>query len=209
MSKREAVTPSHPLGGEMVDIVRGLITRLQLPWLLKHHQQREVLAFFSGLNGCISVALIAVVAVVTREPLVFPSLGPTAFLCFYKPLAASSAPHNIILGHAIGVVAGYLSLVVTGLTLAGPATATGMTWPRVIAAGLAMFLTPAVMVLAGAPHPPAAATTLIIALGIITRPWQLGVLMLGVALLAAQAILINRLAGLDFPLWKKTGRPSP
>jgi len=149
------------------------------------------------------VGLVAIVAVVTRAPLVFPSLGPTAFLCFYKPLAVSSSPRNTILGHSIGVGAGYLSLVVTGLTQAGPATATGMTWPRVIAAGLAMFLTAAVMVLANAPHPPAAATTLIIALGILTQPWQLGVLLLGVALLAAQAILINRVAGLDYPLWAK------
>lgn len=194
-------TPQHPLGGEMVDVTRGLFTRLRLPWLLKHHAKLPTLALFSGINGCLSIALIAVVAALTRTPLVFPSLGPTAFLCFYQPRAASSSPRNTIIGHAVGVVAGYLSLMVTGLTLAGPATMTGVTWPRVIAAGLAMFLTPAGMVLLRAPHPPAAATTLIIALGILTKPWQLGVLMLGVVLLALQAIAINRLAGIDYPLW--------
>ena len=46
-----------------------------------------------------------------------------------------------------------------------------------------------------------------ISLGILTQPSQLAVLMLAVLLLVAQGIVINRLAGLDYPLWAP--RPSP
>lgn len=57
------------------------------------------------------------------------------------------------------------------------------------------------MILLRAPHPPAGATTLIVSLGILTAPWQLAVLMLAVVLLTVQAFVINRLAGIPYPLW--------
>ena len=59
----------------------------------------------------------------------------------------------------------------------------------------------ALMILLKAAHPPAGATTLIISLGIVTRPFHLLVIEIAVALLTLQAIAINRLAGIDYPLW--------
>lgn len=198
----------HPIGGEMSDILRGIITRLRLPWLLQHYSRVPVLALFSMINGFISIGLMSVLAVITHSPFVFPSLGPTAFLFFYTPTAPSASPRNTIIGHAIGALAGYLSLVVTGLTMAGPAYAVGVTWPRVIAAALSLGLTAGLMVLFKSPHPPAGATTLIISLGILTRPWQLLLLMGAVVLLTLQAIAINRLAGIPYPLWNPIREPS-
>ena len=99
------------------------------------------------------------------------------------------------------MLAGYFSLVVTGLTTAGPALAVGVTWPRVIAAALSLGLTSGLMVLFKSPHPPAGATTLIISLGLITKPWLLLVLLVAVMILTLQALAINRLAGIPFPLW--------
>ena len=57
------------------------------------------------------------------------------------------------------------------------------------------------MVLFKSPHPPAGATTLIISLGILTKPWQLLLLLVAVVLLTLQAFAINRLAGIPYPLW--------
>src|SRR5450631_997597 len=68
---------NHPLGGEMSDILGGLLTRVRLPWLLQHHAQLPILALFSFLNGCISIGLMSILAVITRSPFIFPSLGPT------------------------------------------------------------------------------------------------------------------------------------
>ena len=62
------------------------------------------------------------------------------------------------------------------------------------------------MVLLGISHPPADATTLIISLGIIAKPRKLVVIEVAVFLLVAQALLINRLAGLPYPFW--AGEPT-
>ena len=57
------------------------------------------------------------------------------------------------------------------------------------------------------PHPPAAATTLIVSLGILPRVDELVVLVLAVILLAAQGWIINRLAGVPVPLWSPRREP--
>ncbi|HET7640490.1 MAG TPA: HPP family protein [Ktedonobacteraceae bacterium] len=198
---RFRIDQEHPIGGEMADIVGGLVTRMRMPWLLRHHSNVSVLALFSFINGCISIGLMSTLALITQSPFIFPSLGPTAFLFFYTPTAPAASPRNTIIGHLIGVCAGYFSLIITGLTTAGPALAVGVTWPRVIAAALSLGLTSGLMVLLKSPHPPAGATTLIISLGILTKPWQLGLLMVAVLLLTLQALVINRLAGIPYPLW--------
>jgi CBS domain-containing membrane protein len=205
---RYRIDREHPIGGEMSDILAGLFRRFQLKSLLAHYSRVPVLALFSFINGCLSIGIMSLLAVITNSPFIFPSLGPTAFLFFYTPTAPTASPRNALVGHAIGVFAGYFSLVVTGLTMAGPALAVGVTWPRVIAAGLSLGLTSGLMVLLKSPHPPAGATTLIISLGILTQPRQLLILMIAVVLLTGQAFIINRLAGIDYPLWNPRRDPS-
>jgi CBS-domain-containing membrane protein len=200
-------SPRHPIYGHMSDVVGGLVRRFQLAPLQERYDSTLVLGAFALLNGFLSIALMAAAALVTGQPFVFPSLGPTAFLLFYTPHLASASPRNTIAGHLVGVVAGYVALVVFGLTASGPALAEGVSTARVLAAALSLGLTAGFMVWLRVPHPPAGATTLIISLGILTQPGQLAVLMLAVLLLVAQAIVINRLAGLDYPLWAP--RPSP
>lgn len=198
---RVYIDREHPIGGEMSDVARGIIARVRLPWLLRHYARVPVLAVFSFLNGLLSIGIMSIIAVLTGSPFIFPSLGPTAFLFFFTPTAPAAAPRNTIVGHLIGVVAGYFSLLVTGLTMAGPALTVGVTWPRVIAAALSLGLTSGLMVLLRSPHPPAGATTLIISLGLLRQPLQLLILMLAVVVLTLQAVAINRLAGIDYPLW--------
>lgn len=202
LQPRYRIETQHPLGGEMSDILLGLAERARLPHLLRvHHSRVAILAAFAFLNSCISIALMSVLALVTHSPFIFPSLGPTAFLFFYTPTAPSASPRNTIIGHLVGICAGYFALAVTGLTAASAATATGVTWPRVIAAALSLGLTAGLMVLLRSPHPPAGATTLIVSLGILSTPYQLVILMCGVIVLTLQAIAINKLAGIDYPWW--------
>jgi CBS-domain-containing membrane protein len=63
------------------------------------------------------------------------------------------------------------------------------------------------MILLKSAHPPAGATTLIISLGMVTRPFHLLVIEIAVAILTLQAIVINRLAGIDYPFWARTDAP--
>lgn len=203
-NRRFRIDREHPIGGEMSEVLLGLFQRLRLSNLLRHYHSVPLLALFSFVNGCLSIGLMAVAALVTRAPFIFPSLGPTAFLFFYTPTAPAASPRNTLIGHAIGAAAGWLSLVLFGLGHAGPALAVGVTGPRVLAAALSLGLTGGIMVLAKSPHPPAGATTLIVSLGLLPHLWQIGVLLLAVVLLTAQALLINRLAGIPYPLWSPT-----
>lgn len=72
---------------------------------------------------------------------------------------------------------------------------------RLFAVALSLAATAFFMVLLKVAHAPAGATTLIVSLGIISRPWHLAVIEIAVALLCLQAICFNRLAGLKYPLW--------
>lgn len=189
----------------MSAIIYGLASRARLPSLVQRHSNTAVMGLFAFVNGVVSIAIMAAAAVVTGQPLVFPSLGPTAFLLFYTPMAPAACPRNTISGHAIGAAAGYLSLVVFGLTDAAPALSTSVTWSRVGAAALSLGLTSGVMVWLKVPHPPAGATTLIVSLGMLRTPAQIAVLMVAVCLLVVQGYVINHLAGIDYPRW----RPRP
>ncbi len=190
-----------PIGGDIASILSGLGERFSVPGLTKRHSNTVVMGAFAFVNGIISIAIMAAAAVVTGQPFIFPSLGPTAFLLFFTPTSPPASPRNTICGHAIGAGAGYLSLVVFGLTDAAPALATSVTWGRVGAAALSLGLTSGLMVWARVPHPPAGATTLIVSLGILREPEQLAVLMVAVALLVLQGVAINRLAGIPYPSW--------
>ncbi len=179
----------------------GFFSRFRLPALLSRYPERPVRALFVLVNGFITIALLGGVAMVSKTPFVFPSLGPTAFLLFATPLLPAASPRNTLLGHAIGIVCGYLALQVTGLADAPPAMVAGVHWDRLMAAALSLAFTGALMMLFNCPHPPAGATTLIVSLGIVTRPVHLLMIEVAVALLTLQAILINRLAGTAYPLW--------
>jgi CBS-domain-containing membrane protein len=190
------------------EVPRGLLARLRLTRLLHRFPERPVWAVFMFINGFLTIAILALVAMVSHVPFVFPSLGPTAFLFFFTPLAPTASPRNTLCGHAIGILCGYGALWVTGLQDAPPVSTAGVDAARVWAAALSLAATGALMILAKAAHPPAGATTLIISLGIVTRPLHLLVLEAAVALMVLQAFALNRLAGIDYPLWSPHAPPS-
>lgn len=180
-----------------------LLHRIRLHWLLRHLPPRVVWAAYVFLNSFITIALLSLVAGVTGSPFVFPSLGPTAYLFFFAPMGKSSSPRHAILGHAIGLVCGYAAYVVMGSHGFTATSFSQVSWREIIAAALSLAATGAIMVLMRVSHPPAGATTLIVSLGILTRPGYLVIIEIAVILLTAQAFAINRLAGLDYPLWEK------
>lgn len=186
----------------MAAILHGLARRAHLSALVERHDTTFVLGLFAFLNGLLSIGLLSAAALVTGAPFIFPSLGPTAFLLFYSPTSPAASPRNTVLGHLVGASAGYLSLVVFGLTDAAPALASSVTAPRIGAAAVSLALTSGLMAWWRVPHPPAGATTLIVSLGILREPWQLVVLMGAVVLLTLQGFVINRLAGIVYPVWR-------
>jgi CBS-domain-containing membrane protein len=190
-------------GNEGLEHVAVLLDRVRLAWLLNRFPPRLVWSAYVFVNGFLTITLLALLAVLTNSPFVFPSLGPTAYLLFIAPLAENSSPRNTILGHAIGLICGYAAFTLTGAATLPFGTHPGVYWPRIIAAALSLSATGAFMVLFRASHPPAGATTLIVSLGIISQPKELVIIEAAVFILVAQAFVINRLAGLAYPIWKK------
>ena len=190
------------------EVVRGMAQRLRVQWLLERFDERKVWAAFMFVNGFVTIGLLSLIALVTGTPVVFPSLGPTSFLFFFDPRAPSASPHHAVIGHAIWILCGYGSLLLFHLEHSGSALALGVTFPRVLAAALSLAATGALMILFKAAHPPAGATTLIVSLGAIARPRHLLLIEVALVVLVLQTIAINRLAGLDYPLWRPRERPA-
>ena len=189
---------------EAAQHVVALLHRIRLHWLLKHLPPRVVWAAYVFINSFITIALLSLLAGATSSPFVFPSLGPTAYLFFFSPMAKSSTPRHAILGHAIGLVCGYGAYTLMGSHGFTTVSFHYVSWHEIMAAALSLAFTGAVMVLLRVSHPPAGATTLIVSLGILTRVEYLVMIQIAVVLLTAQAWGINRLAGLDYPIWEKT-----
>lgn len=179
------------------------------PWdleaLKRRYHPAAVIALFGFLSGSVTIGMLACMAHLAASPLVFPSLGPTAFLLFYKPLSPPASPRNTIIGHLIGALAGWVSLLIFGLVEVPGAPLQEISWARMGAAALSIGVTIGLMELWDVPHPPAGATTMIVSLGLMSHLWQLGVLMSAVVALVALGWAINHLVGIPYPVWA----PSP
>ncbi|HEY1816559.1 MAG TPA: hypothetical protein VGG74_29635 [Kofleriaceae bacterium] len=82
----------HRHHGELGDVRQGLLVRTR-----KRTQRRDStfwIGLFALCNGGVSTALMALGARLTGEPLVFPSLGPTAFMLFYQPTSPAASPQG-------------------------------------------------------------------------------------------------------------------
>jgi CBS domain-containing membrane protein len=199
VNKHHDATAEHN-GFEHVGI---LLAHIRMEWLLQHFPSRLVWAVYVCANGFITIGLLGLLALFTGSPFVFPSLGPTAYLFFFSPLSEVSSPRNTILGHAIGLICGYAAFALVVASSPPFGMNPGVHGPRVLAAALSLSATGALMALLRISHPPAGATTLIVSLGIISQPKELVIIEVAVTLLTIQAFVINRIAGIPYPVWSK------
>lgn len=132
------------------------------------------------LAGAIGLAL--------GQPLLFPSLGPTAFLQTETPELRTARFYNTVVGHLIGLAAGLFAVFVLSTQQAPNVLASQqLTFVRLAAAALSVILTLLFGYVLRASHPPAAATTLLIALGSLSptgatvRTVIIGVLIVAIA----------------------------
>lgn len=164
-------------------------------------KKRLSLSFSTFFTTGIMLAVLGILALVLRHPLIFPSLGPTAFLMASNPLSKIASPKNAILGHLIGIICGYTSLVIFGLTDTPAIIISGISIQFIAAAALSIALTSSLMILFSVEHPPAGATTLIISLGIMHTLPEIVVLMIAVILLCFLSSVLNRAIGIKYPVW--------
>jgi len=112
------------------------------------------------------IGAAGLIGLVAGQPWLFPSLGPTAFLLAESPGSPQSRFYDTTIGHLAGLAAGLAAVFLFGLQDSpGVLASETVTLARIGAAVLAVALTMLAGSLLKASHPPASATTLLMALG--------------------------------------------
>src|SRR5438309_6940708 len=112
-------------------------------------------AVYTFLGSLVAIGLSGTWAYIVKEPLVFPSLGATAFLIFETPMAEVGSPRNTMVGHTVGVAAAVVSLSIFGLLHAPSVYVTGVSVSRICAVALSVALTGGILRVLRSAHPPA------------------------------------------------------
>jgi CBS domain-containing membrane protein len=158
-------------------------------------------AVYTFLGSLLAIALSGFCAWLFKQPLLFPSLGATAFLFFETPLAEVGTPRNAIIGHGVAIVAALASLGLFGLLSSPSVYVQGVTPARIGAVALSVALTGGVLRLLRAAHPPAGATTIIVSSGLLEKTHQVVSVAVGVVIITAGSWALNRLLGIPAPRW--------
>jgi hypothetical protein len=147
------------------------------------------------LAAGLAIAVPGALAVWSHELLLFGSLGPTAALMVRDPGHPAADWYNAVMGHALAILAAFATVWLLGLSSAPSIFEQhAVSWTRVSAAGLSLALAIALEHLANVQHPPAASTTLLVALGSFKPGWHDGAMILtGVAAVTFAAELLKRL----------------
>jgi hypothetical protein len=133
-----------------------------------------------------------------HQPMLFASLGPTAYELIETPERKTARPYNIFAGHLIGVLAGFAATYATH-AFNSPGLSSGMvTLPRMGAAALAAALTVLLTLALKASQPAALATSLIIALGTFQHGRD--------ALVIMGAVVLMLILGEPLRLWRLKDR---
>lgn len=154
----------------------------------------------AALLSAAAMALLGALALAAGEPLLFPAIGASAAVVAIAPLGRGSEPRSIVLGHVVGALLGWacVQLVAAG----SPGSLAAALDPRHAASGaLALGATVAALLCFDIPHPPAAATTMIVGMGLLPRFEHVLAIAASAALLALCATATLRLARRDAPWW--------
>ncbi len=149
--------------------------------------------FIAPLGEAFLLLIAALAGWLCRQPLIFASLGPTAYELIETPHRRSARPYCIFAGHLIGVASAFLALFVTRAWYVPVVSGNGVPIDRVWAVVLAAALTTFVTLLLRASQPAAIATSVLIAAGILQRPLDAAVIMGAVVLMMIVGEPLRRL----------------
>lgn len=150
----------------------------------------------TSLHSGVLIAALGVFAWATGLPMLFPSLGPSAFVLASFPESEASSAKRVIGSHVLGVIAGFITyhLFANGIVITDPIAPFSVVGLEIAASGIgAILLTVVSMLYFGVRHPPACATTLIVALGLLPTLFDGFLIVVAVAILVAiqKTILLN------------------
>lgn len=149
---------------------------------------------WAPLMGGLLTLIVGGLSLLAGMVWLIPSLGPSIYLQTQKPADPASRFLNVVLGHLLGLAAGFAGIFLFNafndpITLQSKELTTGRLGAAVVALALTLLLT----LLLRAHHPPAGATTLLTALGSIQTAQDAISLMIGVLIIAIAGELIRKM----------------
>jgi HPP family len=136
-------------------------------------------------EGCL-VLVMAALSWATKQPLIFASLGPTAYELVEQPQLRSARAYNIVVGHLVALGAAFFALYVLNARNAPTVMSPGVVSPgRLWAAVIAASLTTLITLMLKASQPAAMATALLVSLGVMQTRRDAIAIVAGVLILTA------------------------
>ncbi len=125
------------------------------------------IAFWEGLL----IFAVGGVGLALHKPLLFASLGPTAFEQCEFPHRRSSRPWNVIGGHLIAIGIAFATVALLHVWNAAKINGdTAVNWPRLAASAIAVAVTAALNMLLRANQPAAFASSMLVTMGAFQSP---------------------------------------
>ena len=183
-----------------------LRANLSLPALLSRLDETKVVSVVAAVDGGAAILVVSLAAWLTGLPLLFPALGPSAFLFFTSPFSPAAQPRSVVLGHCIGIVSGWAAWGLVSAVSGEPVSLTEPSLALCLSANIGFTMTCLLLVRFRCPHAPACASALIVATGAIAGPHQLLLMASAVMMLAVQGVVTHRLLGVRTPLWASSAR---
>jgi len=148
-----------------------------LSWLKGRPWRASVLA---GFGGFLIIGALALVRDATALPLIIPPFGASCVLVFGAPASPFARPRNVICGHLIAALMGFLATSLFGFGVLG------------VAAGVGLAI--ATMMITDTVHPPAGANPIVVALLHPDLSFLVVPVLVGATAIVASAKLYNALS---------------
>jgi len=87
---------------------------------------------WSATLSVLVLAAAGAVGIALKQPWLFPSLGPTLMVVAETPREPAAHPRNVLVGHLVGLGAGLIGLLLTGLRSHPSAVQEGLTGYRLV-----------------------------------------------------------------------------
>lgn len=177
VSSTAAPTPTRPVRPAPA----AAPTATRLTAMLKEHSPAGAAdAVWVPLATGVLVLAAGAMSLATGKPWLFAGLGPTALLIAASPGHPTTKFHTVVVGHALAIAAGWLALLLLGAgdaptILAGKALTVGRVWASAVAVSVFAVVAPSLR----AWHPPAAATALLVTVGVYRMTWRSSLALMG------------------------------